>query len=477
LGYAGHHPGKNRDYIISGQTSCEKVTEYYLQQIRNSSRLNAFLSVFDESALEKARLIDQKMSLGTSGRLAGMIIAVKDNIMTCFSRTTCASKILENFSSPYEATVIRRLESEDAIIIGKTNMDEFGMGSSTENSAFGPVRNPHDESCVAGGSSGGSAAAVAAGCSMAALGSDTGGSVRQPAAHCGVIGLRPTYGRISRFGLVAFASSLDQIGILSGHTDDCARIFEVIAGYDANDSTSSMEQVPDFSSVPDGNLKGLRIGLPGEYFQEGLQPEIRSVILNMAEQLAQDGAEIRELSLPMTEYGIAAYYLICTAEASSNLARFDGVRYGIREKPQTDLNSMFCATRSRGFGSEVKRRIMLGSYVLSAGYYDAYYLKAQKVRTLIHEDFKKAFRNIDVIIGPTTPTTAFKIGEKIKNPMEMYLSDFYTVMSPLAGIPCISVPVGADDRNMPIGMQITAPAFREDSLFRISHWIEKNLTP
>ncbi|MCJ7813301.1 Asp-tRNA(Asn)/Glu-tRNA(Gln) amidotransferase subunit GatA, partial [bacterium] len=410
-----------------------------------------------------------------AGRLAGMIMAVKDIIAMKGSRTTCGSKILEHFISSYDATVIEKMRAEDAIIIGKTNMDEFGMGSSSENSAFNSVKNPYDLQRTPGGSSGGSAVAVSAGLSMSALGTDTGGSVRQPAALTGVVGLRPTYGRISRYGLIAFASSLDQIGIFSQTVADCGEILQVIAGRDDRDSTSSNQPVPDYSSFLNKGVEGLQVGMPKEFFNEGLDHEIKTEVEKITDMMKEEGAVIREVSLPHTDYGIATYYLICTAEASSNLARYDGVQYGFRESRASDLESMYTFTRSEGLGDEVKRRIMLGTYVLSAGYYDAYYLKAQKVRTIIRKDYDRVFQNCDVIIGPTTPTTAFKLGEKCNDPLKMYLSDIYTVTGPLAWIPAISVPIGKDSNGLPIGFQITAKPFDEGQCLRVAHWIEYKL--
>lgn len=459
--------------LLSGDTTCVQMTETFLKNIEEKSNLNAFLNVFKNDALDQAKAIDLKLAKNEAGKLAGMIVAVKDILAMKNVRTTCGSKILENFNSPYDATVIDRMKAEDAIIIGKTNMDEFGMGSSNENSAFGPVRNPHNESRIPGGSSGGSAVAVAADMAMTALGTDTGGSVRQPAAHCGVIGLRPTYGRVSRYGLIAFASSLDQVGIFSKTSEDCALMLEVIAGHDPKDATCSDQRVPEYLQNLEGDLKGLRIGLPEEYFQEGLHPDIRHKIEEIIETLAGHGVETVKISLPLSDYGIATYYLICTAEASSNLARYDGVRYGLRSGEYSGLRQMYEKTRSLGFGSEVKRRIMLGTYVLSAGYYEAYYRKAQKVRTMIRIEYEKAFRQCDLILGPTTPTSAFRLGEKTSDPLEMYLTDIYTVSAPLAGIPAISVPIGRDTQNMPIGMQLTAPAFQEELLLKTTSYLQK----
>lgn len=464
-----------REKITSGQMSCTALTEQFLDRIEELTDLNVFISVLRDRALKKAEDVDGKIIEGRAGRLAGMIMAVKDILNMKGTRTTCGSKILETFISPYDASVIERLENEDAVIIGKTNMDEFGMGSSNENSAFGPVKNPHNPERIPGGSSGGSAVAVAAGMAMTALGSDTGGSVRQPASHTGVVGLRPTYGRISRYGLIAFASSLDQVGCLSKTVANCCEVLQVIAGRDPMDSTSSDEPVPDYTSYLNRDIAGLRVGVPSEYFDEGLNKEVHTTVTDVLETMERAGAIIREVSLPHTNYGIATYYIVCTAEASSNLARYDGVRYGLRTEEFSDLQSMFTITRSQGFGDEVKRRIILGTYVLSSGYYDAYYKKAQKVRTLIRQDFEKVFENCDIIVGPSSPTTAFKLGEKVNDPMSMYLSDIYTVTAPLAGLPAISIPVGKDSHGLPIGFQITGKHFEEGEILGVAGWIEDEL--
>jgi aspartyl-tRNA(Asn)/glutamyl-tRNA(Gln) amidotransferase subunit A len=403
-----------------------------------------------------------------------MVVGIKDVLCMKGKRVTCGSKILENFISPYDATVIERLQAADAILIGKTNMDEFAMGSSTENSAYGPSLNPVDETLVPGGSSGGSAVAVAAGLSMTALGSDTGGSIRQPAALCGIVGMKPTYGRVSRYGLVAFASSLDQIGPFGTTVSDVASVLEVIMGHDASDSTSVNKPVPKFVEQLGNGVAGLRIGLPKEYFTDALNAEIRAAIMKKVDALKSAGAIIKEVSLPNSEYTIATYYIIATAEASSNLARFDGARYGYRAKGAKSLLEMYTKSRSEGFGDEVKRRIMLGTYVLSAGYYDAYYRKGQKVRRLIKEDFDKAFTEVDVIVGPTTPGTAFKIGEKTDDPLQMYLSDIYTVSANLAGIPGLSLPCGVDGKKLPIGLQILGKHFDEETMLRVGHFLEHN---
>jgi len=462
-----------RKQLEDGESTCETTVVSFLAQIRAHESLNAFVTVLEDRALEKAREIDRKLAQGGAGSLAGMVVAVKDLFAMKHVRTTCGSRILERYHSPYDSAVVGRLEEEDAIVIGKTNMDEFGMGSSSENSAYGPVLNPRDPGRTPGGSSGGSAAAVAAGLAMTAIGSDTGGSVRQPAALTGVVGLRPTYGRISRYGLIAFASSLDTVGIFSSDVTDCAILLQALAGRDPRDATSSLLPVPDYAEALRSSVRGLTFGLPREYYGEGLSPEVGEAIHAVVSLIRESGGEIREISLPLTDYGIATYYLICTAEASSNLARYDGVKFGLRIDPEGDLRRMIEETRHEGFGSEVKRRIMLGTYVLSAGYYDAYYLKAQRVRTLIRRDFENAFRECDVLIGPTSPTTAFRLGEKSEDPMAMYLSDIYTVTAPLAGLPAISIPAGLDSRGLPIGLQLTGRAFQEENLLRAGYWIEQ----
>ncbi|NWF87948.1 MAG: Asp-tRNA(Asn)/Glu-tRNA(Gln) amidotransferase subunit GatA, partial [Ignavibacteriaceae bacterium] len=411
--------------IKEGVVSLKSNVEYFIDTIIKNSHLNAFNHVFADESLQQAQVIQEKIKNGSHGKLAGCVIAVKDVLHLKGELTTCSSNILRNFKSIYTATAVQKLIDEDAIIIGKTNCDEFAMGSSNENSAFGFVRNPVDIDRVPGGSSGGSAAAVAAGLCDVSLGTDTGGSIRQPAAFCGVIGVKPTYGRVSRYGLTAFASSFDSIGPFSNNLYDAALVLEVIAGKDDNDSTSSDFQVPPYSKELI-HTKEIKIGIPKEYFGEGLQHDIRAAIEKIISKLKADEFEVIELSLPHTEFTIAAYYLLTTAEASSNLARYDGTRYGYRTENFDSLLSMYKKTRSEGFGKEVKRRIMLGTYVLSAGYYDAYYRKAQKVRRLIKNDFDEAFKKVDVIITPTTPTTAFKIGEKSNDPLQMYLSDIYT---------------------------------------------------
>jgi aspartyl-tRNA(Asn)/glutamyl-tRNA(Gln) amidotransferase subunit A len=461
-----------RQQLSSGATTCERTVQEYLSTIEQKKHLNAFLSVFPEKCLEQARRIDKKVNEGKAGPLAGMVVSIKDVICVKDERVTCGSKILENFVSLYDATVVSRLKAADAVIIGKCNMDEFAMGSSTENSAYGRVKLPQDESRVPGGSSGGSAVAVKAGMSTTSLGSDTGGSIRQPAALTGVVGLKPTYGRVSRYGLVAFASSLDCIGPFGLCVKDVAHVLQVIAGQDEHDSTCVPEPVPDYLSTLTGDVKGLRVGIPKEYFGQGLNEEVRSAIEKKIDILKAHGAAVVEVSLPHTDYCIATYYILATAEASSNLARYDGARYGFRAKGVDDLTDMYVESRSQGFGAEVKRRIMLGTYVLSAGYYDAYYRKGQKVRRLIQEDFHNAFQEVDVLITPTSPTTAFRAGEKTDDPLQMYLSDIYTTSANLAGIPGISLPCGADKQGLPIGLQILGKQFDEGRILRVADFLE-----
>jgi aspartyl-tRNA(Asn)/glutamyl-tRNA(Gln) amidotransferase subunit A len=433
---------------------------------RLNGSLNAFLEIDREGAL---RRVDEVERSGARGVLAGVPIAVKDNICVRGMQTSCGSRILGDYQPPYDATVIERLLNAGAVIIGKTNCDEFAMGSSNENSAFGPVRNPWDTTRVPGGSSGGSAAAVASGIVPVALGSDTGGSVRQPASLCGVLGLKPTYGRNSRYGLVAFASSLDQVGVFAREVEDLARTLGVIAGRDKHDSTTADVPVPDYNAALDGNLKGARIGFPTALFGKGLDDEVAKTVRSVVDVYRELGAEIVDVELPHASYAIAVYYIIATAEASSNLARFDGVRYGFRAEEAPELRQMYRKTREEGFGAEVKRRIMLGTYVLSAGYYDAYYRKAQQVRTLIKNDFLNAFKNCDAIITPTSPTPAFALGEKVDDPLAMYLNDIYTVTANLAGIPGLSVPCGLSSNRLPIGFQLLGPYWSEPTLLKLSH--------
>ncbi|MEK7406954.1 MAG: Asp-tRNA(Asn)/Glu-tRNA(Gln) amidotransferase subunit GatA [Acidobacteriota bacterium] len=436
-------------------------------------RTNAYLHFCPDRALAAARRVDERLAAGEDpGPLAGVPVAVKDVILTNGVRSTCGSRLLEHYVPPYDATAVIRLEEAGGVILGKTNCDEFAMGSSNENSAFGPVRNPAALDRVPGGSSGGSAAAVAQGTAVAALGSDTGGSIRQPASFCGVVGVTPTYGRVSRYGLVAFASSLDHIGPLARNVRDAALLLGVIAGRDPLDSTSAFAPVPDYLAAMEGDVRGLRIGLPREYFK-GLASETGDVVIAGVEVLKNLGCEVREISLPHTDYAIACYYIICTAEASSNLARYDGVRYTIRSSGAATLSDMYRRTRGGGFGAECKRRIMLGTYVLSAGYYDAYYLKAQKARTLIARDFSEAFREVDAIVTPVSPFPAFRLGEKVDDPLAMYLSDIYTITGSLAGIPCMSVPCGRTAAGLPVGMQILANHFNEAGMFRLAAAFER----
>jgi len=439
---------------------------------KENPKTNAYLHFSPERALAAAEAVDQKLAAGQDpGLLAGVPLAVKDVIVTKGVRTTCGSRLLERYIPPYDATAVVRLEQAGGIILGKTNCDEFAMGSSTENSAYGPTRNPVALDRVPGGSSGGSAAVVAQGTAVVSLGSDTGGSVRQPASFCGVVGVTPTYGRVSRYGLVAFASSLDHIGPFARTVPDAAALLQTIAGRDEMDSTSAFAPVPDYVAQLDGKVAGTKIGLPREYF-EGLASESGDLILKGVELLKKLGCQVREISLPATKYAVPCYYIIATAEASSNLARYDGVRYTSRADSET-LSDMYRATRGAGFGAECKRRIMLGTYVLSHGYYDAYYLKAQKVRALIADDFRKAFSEVDAIVAPVSPSPAFKLGEKMDDPLEMYLSDIYTITGDLAGIPCMSVPCGRTAGGLPVGMQILARHFDETGMFRLADAFEK----
>jgi len=457
------------------EVSAEELAGIHLERIaQQDQQVRAYLGVCPERALAQARKIDRQVAAGEPlGPLAGVPTAVKDVILTRGLRTTCASRILENYVAPYDATAVERLEAAGAVVLGKTNCDEFAMGSSTENSGFFPTCNPHDLSRVPGGSSGGSAAAVAANLATVSLGSDTGGSIRQPAALCGVVGIMGTYGRVSRFGLVAFASSLDHIGPFGRTVRDVARVLRAIAGRDPKDSTSADVRVADYEATLDQNLRGVKVGVPNEYFA-GLSAEIGDNVQKGIDLLAKLGCSIVPISLPHTDYAIACYYIICTAEASSNLARYDGVRYGFRS-PEPELHDMYRKTRDQGFGAEVKRRIMLGTHVLSSGYYDAYYLKAQKVRTLIARDFLEAFEAVDVIVTPTSPIPAFKLGERVDDPLQMYLADIYTVTASLAGIPGISVPCGRTkgEPRLPVGMQILAKHFGEARLLQVAHGFEK----
>ncbi len=450
--------------LTSGATTARAVVQTALDAAETlNEELNAFLQIDRDGALARA----DKTATGRS--LSGIPIAVKDNICVRGMQTSCGSRILGPYPPPYNATAIETLLSAGAVVIGKTNCDEFAMGSSNENSAFGPVRNPWDTSRVPGGSSGGSAAAVAAGIVPAALGSDTGGSVRQPASLCGVVGVKPTYGRVSRYGLVAFGSSLDQIGVFARQATDAARVLQVIAGRDPHDATTADVPVADYIGETEKNIKGLKIGVARALLGEGLDAEVRDAIEKAIEVYRGLGAEIVEVDLPHAKYAIAVYYIIATAEASSNLARYDGVRYGFRAEDAPGLRDMYRRTRDEGFGAEVKRRIMLGTYVLSAGYYDAYYLKAQKVRTLIRQDFATAFASCDAVLTPTAPTPAFRFGEKVDDPLAMYLNDIYTVTANLAGVPGISVPCGLSAEGLPIGLQLLGPYWSEGTLFRLAH--------
>lgn len=464
-----------KEKIVSRELHSVDIVRHLFERIKNlEPDIQAYITTTEEEALKKAIEIDKKIENNQQvGLLAGIPIAIKDNICTKNVPTTCASKILKDFMPPYDAFVTKRLKEEDAIIIGKTNLDEFAMGSSTENSRYKITRNPWNVEYVPGGSSGGSAAAVAADMAFMALGSDTGGSVRQPAALCGIVGVKPTYGRVSRYGLVAFGSSLDQIGTLTKTVKDAAVLLQVIAGYDPRDSTSLQVPVPDYLDNINSGVDGLRIGIPKEYFTEGLHSDVNKAIKDALKIYEKLGANIVYLSLPHTEYAVAVYYIVANAEASSNLARYDGVRYGHRTNNARGIIDMYSRTRSEGFGSEVKRRIMLGNYALSSGYYDAYYLKASKVRTLIKNDFDNAFENIDCIICPTSPVPGFKVGERANNPLQMYLSDIYTIPANLAGIPGISIPCGVSSDGLPIGMQILGKHFEEKRLLQIAYAFEQ----
>ena len=462
------------DLVKSKQVKPSEIVDAFSERTSEiEPNINSYVTNLIDKSLDESKQRDEELEkLDQVPDLFGLPIAVKDNISTKGIRTTCSSKILENYIPPFDATVVEKLKKQGYILTGKTNLDEFAMGSSTENSAFFPTKNPWDYERVPGGSSGGSAAAVGAGIVPAALGSDTGGSIRQPAAFCGVVGLKPTYGRVSRYGLVAFASSLDQIGPITRNVEDCALLLNVIAGKDPKDSTSADMDVPDYLSYIGKDIKGIKIGLPKEFFIKGLDSEIKETVLNAAKQLEKEGAEILEVSMPTTRYAIEAYYIIAPSEASSNLARYDGVRYGYRAKDYKDLEEMYSKTRDEGFGAEVKRRIMLGTYSLSSGYYDAYYLKAQKVRTLIYQDFMNAFKSVDLLLTPTTPDVAFKIGEKVSDPLQMYLSDIFTVSVNMAGVPGISLPCGFKD-GMPVGMQLIGKPFDEGRILQVAYYYEK----
>ena len=464
------------DMLVNKEITSLELTEAILARIDEvEGDVQAYLTVTRDEALAQAKAVDEKIARGEEiAFLEGIPGAIKDNICTKGVKTTCASRILQKFVPPYDATVVQKLAAQNPVVLGKTNLDEFAMGGSTENSAFHPTHNPWNTDCVPGGSSGGSAAAVAAGTAVWALGSDTGGSIRQPASFCGVVGMKPTYGRVSRYGLVAYASSLDQIGPITKDVTDCANILNIIAGRDEMDSTSIDKEVPDYTKSLVQDVKGLKIGLPKEYFVKGMDPEVEGAVKAAVKQLESLGAEVVEISLPNTDYAISTYYLIAPAEAATNLARYDGVSYGERAEDAADLVEMMTKTRSQYLGEEVKRRIMIGNYALSAGYYDAYYLKALKVRRLVKEDYDKAFKEVDVIICPAAPSVAYKIGEKIDNPLEMYLQDACTVPLNLAGLPGISVPCGYNKDKMPIGMQIIGKALDEETLIRVAYTYEQS---
>jgi len=462
--------------VKTKQLSATEVVKSHLANIDSvDGGINAFLKIFHENAVKQAEIIDKKIANNEPvGKLCGVPVAIKDNICIKNTVTTCASKILENYVAPYNATVINKLISEDAVFIGKTNMDEFAMGSSTENSAYKKTKNPYNKDCIPGGSSGGSAACVSAKMAPVSLGSDTGGSIRQPASLCGVIGMKPTYGRVSRYGLIAFASSLDQIGPFARNVEDIALLSSVISGYDTMDSTSINIPVPEYNNFLNKGIKDLKIGLPKEYFISGLDEEVKTTVLNAVKKFESMGCKIEEVSLPHTEYAVAVYYILASSEASTNLARYDGVKYGVRNKTGQDIIEMYKLSRGSGFGKEVQRRIILGTYALSAGYYDAYYGKAQKVRTLIKQDFEKVFEKYDIILTPTSPTTAFKLGEKTENPLQMYLSDIFTIPVNLAGLPAMSIPCGMSKSGLPIGLQVISKFFDEQTMLNVASGFERS---
>ena len=461
--------------IKAGEITSPQATEAVIKQIKAvEEQVHSYVTLDEEGAMKRAKEVQAQIEAGTlTGPLAGVPAAIKDNMCTKGMRTTCSSKILENFVPTYTAEAVLNLEKAGAVILGKTNMDEFAMGSTTETSAYGVTRNPWNTEHVPGGSSGGSCAAVAANECFYALGSDTGGSIRQPSSFCGVTGIKPTYGTVSRYGLIAYGSSLDQIGPVCKDVTDCATVLEAIASYDPKDSTSVKRESYDFTSALKDDVKGLRIGIPRDYFGEGLDPEVKDSILKAAKVLEEKGAIVEEFDLSLVEYAIPAYYIIASAEASSNLARFDGVKYGYRTKEYNGLHNMYKKSRSEGFGPEVKRRIMLGSFVLSSGYYDAYYIKALKTKALIKQAFDRAFEKYDVILGPAAPTTAPKLGESLSDPIKMYLGDIYTISVNLAGLPGISVPCGVDSKGLPIGMQLIGDCFKEDNIIRAAYAFEQ----
>ncbi|MEA3302153.1 MAG: Asp-tRNA(Asn)/Glu-tRNA(Gln) amidotransferase subunit GatA [Pseudomonadota bacterium] len=459
--------------LRSGDFSSVELTNHYLQRIqRLDEGLNSFITVTEEQALAQAETADKLLAAGEGGVLTGIPIAHKDIFCTQGVRTSCGSRMLDNFISPYDATVVEHLAGAGVVMLGKTNMDEFAMGSSNETSYYGPVKNPWNRHKVPGGSSGGSAAAMAARLCAAATGTDTGGSIRQPAALCGITGIKPTYGRVSRYGMIAFASSLDQAGPMAASAEDAALMLQAMAGFDQRDSTSMQQQVPDYSGTLNASLQGLKIGIPKEYFDDGLDTGVRQSVEQAIKVYTDMGAEVREVTLPNTGLAVATYYVVAPAECSSNLSRFDGVRFGYRCKDPVDLEDLYKRSRSEGFGDEVKRRILIGAYVLSAGYYDAYYLKAQKLRHLISDDFKQAFDEVDVIMGPTSPTTAFAMGEKSEDPVSMYLSDVYTIATNMAGLPGISIPCAPVD-GMPVGLQIIGNYFDEARLLNVAHQFQQ----
>ena len=463
-----------RTLLDKREVTSEEVTCAFLDRITaTNQKINTFITICRDPAMASARDADRRIGSGKAAALTGIPIAVKDILSTQGILTTCGSRILANYVAPYDATAIARLRQQGAVILGKLNMDEFAMGSSNENTAFEPARNPWNTDCVTGGSSGGSAASLAANQAAATLGTDTGGSIRQPAAHCGVVGLKPTYGRVSRYGVVAYASSLDQVGPLGRSVHDCALMLQAIAGFDAADSTSVDTPVPDYAAGLNDQLAGLKIGLPREYFIEGLDDDVRRAVDRAIVTYRELGAELVDVSLPHTDYAVACYYLVATAEASSNLARYDGVRFGVRAADSRDLIDMYTRSRAEGFGAEVKRRIMLGTYALSSGYYDAYYLKAQKVRTLIRQDFSDAFAKADVLLTPVAPTPAFRIGEKTDDPLQMYLSDIFTIPVNLAGTCGMSLPCGFSDEGLPIGLQLIGKPFDEATILKAGHAFEQ----
>ena len=454
--------------LRAGKYSCVELTQAYLERIKKHQELNCFITVAEEQALETAKVADTKLLTGESNLLTGIPIAQKDIFCTTGIKTSCGSKMLDNFISPYNATVVENFNNSGAVMLGKLNMDEFAMGSSNETSFYGAVKNPWDKTTVPGGSSGGSAASVAAHLTPAATGTDTGGSIRQPAALCGITGLKPTYGRVSRYGMIAFASSLDQAGPMTRTAEDAALLLQIMAGFDSKDSTSVEHPVPNYSTDLNNSLEGLKIGIPKEFFTDGLNNEVNIAIETAINEYKKMGAEIKEVSLPNMKLSIPVYYVIAPAECSANLSRYDGVRFGYRCDNPTDLNDLYIRSRGEAFGDEVKRRILMGTYALSAGYYDAYYIKAQKVRRLISEDFKRAFSEVDVLMGPVSPSTAFGLGEKTGDPIEMYLADIYTIAVNLAGLPAISIPAGFAN-NKPVGLQIISNYFTESHLLNIAH--------